>query len=215
MSCAARRSRPAPRPGTRSKTSCSPRPDAIRDELRPLSTRQRALRASRWRPSDAVDVTSTTKRALRTLARRWLALGREIRAHDHELARLVRLAAPRLLAEPGVGTDVAAKLVIAAGENPHRLRTEACFAALCGASPVQASSGKTQRHRLNRGGDRQANNALWVVAFHRQRTDPNTQAYFERRTKEGLDHREITRCLKRHLARRFHRILLNDLGALT
>jgi transposase len=128
---------------------------------------------------------------------------------------MLKIAAPSVLAEPGVGTDVAAKLVIAAGQNPDRLRTEACFAALCGASPVQASSGKTQRHRLNRGGDRQANNALWTVAFHRKRTDPATRAYVERRTNEGLDDRDITRCLKRHLARRFHRLLVHDLTGLT
>ena len=190
-------------------------PDAIRDELRPLNTRQRALRAARWRPSGGFDATSTTKRALRTLARRWLALHDEIHTHDRELMQMLRLAAPSVLAEPGAGTDVAAKLVIAAGQNPDRLRTEACFAALCGTSPVPASSGKTQRHRLNRGGDRQANNALWTIAFHRRRTDPETKAYIERRTKEGLDEREITRCLKRYLARRIHRLLVTDLAALT
>lgn len=190
-------------------------PDPIRDELRPLTTTQRAKRAARWRPNDELDAHSSTKRAIRTLARRWLALSDEIRAHDRDLARMLRQAAPRLLAEAGVGTDVAAKLLIAAGENPERLRSEASFAALCGASPVEASSGKTQRHRLNRGGDRQANNALWTVAFHRRTCDPATRAYIERRTKEGLDNREIMRCLKRYLARRFHRLLLNDLTGLT
>jgi transposase len=190
-------------------------PDVIRDELRTLNTRQRALRASRWRPTNTFDSTMTTRRALRTLARRWLALTDEIRAHDRELAHMLQLAVPSVLAEAGAGTDVAAKLVIAAGQNPERLRTEACFAALCGASPVEASSGKTRRHRLNRGGDRQANNALWTIAFHRMRTDPETHAYVERRTKEGLDTREIMRCLKRHLARRLHPLLVNDLAALT
>ena len=190
-------------------------PTIVRDELRPLNTRQRALLASRWRPSNDLDPTSTTKRALRCLARRWLALTEEIRAHDRELLQMLRHAAPSVLAEPGAGTEVAAKLVIAAGQNPERLRTEACFAALCGVSPVQASSGKTHRHRLNRGGDRQANNALWTVAFHRRTHDPATRDYFERRTKEGLDQREIMRCLKRYLARRFHRLLLADLQRLT
>jgi transposase len=182
-------------------------PEPIRTELRPLNTRQRALRASRWRPSDQLDDTSTTKRALRTLARRWLALSDEIRHHDRDLGRMLSIAAPSVLAEPGAGTDVAAKLVIAAGQNPDRLRSESCFAALCGVSPVEASSGKTQRHRLNRGGDRQANNALWTVAFHRRHNDPDTQHYFERRSKEGLNDREIMRCLKRHLARHFFRLL--------
>jgi len=190
-------------------------PDSIRDGLRPLNTRQRALRASRWRPTDELDPTATTKRALRTLARRWLDLTAEIKSHDRDLLRMLNVAAPSVLAEPGAGSDVAAKLVIAAGQNPDRLRTEACFAALCGASPVPASSGKTQRHRLNRGGDRQANNALWTVAFHRRHCDPETRHYFERRRKEGLDDREIMRCLKRHLARRFHHLLVKDLAALT
>jgi transposase len=190
-------------------------PEPIRDELRSLRTRQRCERAAKWRPSNDLDPISTTRRTMRTLARRWLALGDEIATHDRELARLTQQAAPSILAEHGAGTDVTAKLLIAAGDNPHRLRTEASFAALCGSSPVQASSGKTQRHRLNRGGDRQANNALWTVARHRMRTDPETIDYVERRRKEGLSDREILRCLKRHLARRLHRLLVNDLARLT
>ena len=190
-------------------------PDAIREELRSLPARQRCERASKWRPSNDLDPTSTTKRAIRTLARRWLALGEEITMHDRDLTRLTQLAAPSILAEHGAGPDVTAKLLIAAGDNPHRLRTEASFAALCGTSPVQASSGKTQRHRLNRGGDRQANNALWTVARHRMRTDPETIDYVERRRKEGLSDREILRCIKRALARRFHRLIVHDLALLT
>jgi transposase len=186
-------------------------PESIRRELRDRTTRQRALRAARWRPAPTPDPEATTRRALRTLARRWLALSEEIRNHDRELAKLLQLAAPNLLAEPGVGPDVAAKLLIAAGDNPGRLRSEACFAALCGVSPVQASSGKTQRHRLNRGGNRQANNALWTVAFVRWHRHPETAAYVARRSTEGLNRPEIMRCLKRHLARRFHHLLLADL----
>jgi len=190
-------------------------PEPIRDELRSLRTRARCERAAKWRPGDGTDPISTTRRTMRTLARRWLALGDEIATHDRELVRLTQKAAPSILAEHGAGTDVAAKLLIAAGDNPHRLRTEASFAALCGSSPVQASSGKTQRHRLNRGGDRQANNALWTVARQRMRTDPVTIDYVERRRKEGLSDREILRCLKRALARHFHPLLVKDLAQLT
>jgi transposase len=190
-------------------------PESIRSEMRGLTTKQRCERAAKWRPGDAFDPNATTRRAMRTLARRWLELSEEIRAHDAELAAMLQAAVPSVLAEKGVGSDVAAKLVIAAGQNPQRMRTEACFAALCGSSPVEASSGKTKRHRLNRGGDRQANNALWTVARIRKQFDPETQAYFERRTKEGLDDREIMRCMKRYLAREFHGLLVKDLASLT
>lgn len=190
-------------------------PEPIRDELRSLKTEQRCERAATWRPGNDIDPVSTTRRTMRTLARRWLVLTEEIAAHDRDLARLTQLAAPSILAEHGAGTDVTAKLLIAAGDNPHRLRTDASFAALCGASPVQASSGKTNRHRLNRGGDRQANNALWTVARIRMRTDPETISYVDRRRKEGLSDREILRCIKRSLARRFHPLLVHDLAQLT
>jgi transposase len=116
-----------------------------------------------------------------------------------------------LCALRGVGPDVAAKLLIAEGDNPHRLRSEAAFAALCGASPLDASSGKQQRHRLNRGGDRQANNALWTIAMVRMSSDPPTRAYVQRRTKEGLTKPEIIRCLKRYIARETHHAILQDL----
>lgn len=119
------------------------------------------------------------------------------------------------MAEQGVGRDVAAKLLIAAGDNPERLRTEGAFAALCGTNPIPASSGRTNRHRLNRGGDRQANNALWTIVMVRMRRDAATRAYVERRQAEGLSRREIMRCLKRYLARQLHPILLADLAALT
>lgn len=190
-------------------------PDVIREELRALKATERVERAARWRRVDGTDPTSTTRRTIRRLARRWLTLNDEIVELDAELERLVHLAAPTLLAEHGVGPDVAAKLIVAAGDNPERCRTEAQFAALCGASPIPASSGKTNRHRLNRGGNRQANNALWTVAFVRLAHHPETRAYAERRTAEGLSRIEIMRCLKRALARRFHRILLADLAALT
>jgi transposase len=107
-----------------------------------------------------------------------------------------------------VGTQVAATLLVTAGDNPRRLRTDASFAALCGASPVDASSGKQRRHRLNRGGDRQANSALWRIVFTRMVTDPRTMAYVARRTTEGKTTREIMRCLKRYVAREVYKALV-------
>lgn len=100
----------------------------------------------------------------------------------------------------------------AAGDNPERLKNEAAMAALCGTSPLQASSGKTVRHRLNRGGDRAANNALWTIAMVRMRSDSRTRVYVERRTKEGMSHKEIHRCLKRYIVRELYPLILSDLN---
>ena len=190
-------------------------PDATRDELRGLTPLKRARRAAAWRPGTSHDPATVTRRAIRALARRWLDLTTEINTHNTALDEMIAVAAPNLLAELGVSRDVAAKLLITAGDNPDRIRTEAGFAALCGVNPVAASSGKTTRHRLNRSGDRQANNALWTIARVRLSHDPTTRAYGERRKAEGLSHREIVRCLKRYLARRLHPIILKDLAALT
>lgn len=190
-------------------------PEPIRASLRAKTTRQRVRTCAAWRPGRVIDPATATRRALRDLARRWLALHAEIKALEADLTRLLRDLVPSLWAEAGVGLDVAAKLVIAAGENPKRLRSEASFAAVCGASPTEASSGKHTAHRLNRGGNRQANNALHTVVLHRWRTCEETRAYIERRRSEGKTDRAIRRCLKRALARRFHRILVNDLLALT
>jgi transposase len=190
-------------------------PDATRHELSGLSALKRARRAAKWRPGTGHDPVTVTRRAIRSLARRWLDLTEEITTHNTDLNELVHLAAPQLVAQHGVSRDVAAKLLIAAGDNPERIRTESGFAALCGVNPIRASSGKTTRHRLNRSGDRQANNALWVIAMVRLRSDPATRAYAQRRKEEGLSHREIVRCIKRYLARRLYPILLADLAALT
>lgn len=186
-------------------------PDVLRDQLRDLSTRDRVARCARMRPHPGPDPHAATARALRHLARRHLALSAELKALDADLDTLVTAAAPRLLSQRGVGTDVAAKLLIAAGDNPERLTNEAAFAALCGVSPVEASSGKVQRHRLNRGGDRQANNALWTIAMVRLSSDPETRAYADRRTKQGRSRRDTIRCLKRYIARQLFSLLLEDL----
>jgi transposase len=121
-------------------------------------------------------------------------------------------AAPVGEALDGVGPQTAATLLVTAGDNPDRLRSEAAMAALCGASPLQASSGKTNRHRLNRGGDRGANNALWTIALVRMRSEPRTRAYVARRTAEGLSTKEIQRCLKRYIVRELYPLILADLA---
>ncbi|RYZ31453.1 MAG: IS110 family transposase, partial [Propionibacteriaceae bacterium] len=118
-----------------------------------------------------------------------------------------------LLALPGVGPEVAGQLLTTAGDNPDRITSEAAFAHLCGAAPIPASSGRTHRHRLNRGGDRNANRALYVVVLGRLRYDPRTRAYVERRTQESLTKPEIIRCLKRYVAREIYQNLPNLISA--
>lgn len=120
---------------------------------------------------------------------------------------MTKAAAPALLALQGVGPEVAGQLLTTAGDNPDRLRSEAALAHLCGVAPIPASSGRTHRHRLNRGGDRAANNELYTIVMCRLRYDPKTRAYAERRTKEGLSKTEIIRCHKRYVVREvFHAI---------
>lgn len=146
--------------------------------------------------------------ALRSLARRHQHLTAEIKDLDELIMPLVTAINPRLISAYGVGPDVAAQLLITAGDNPGRLRSEAAFAMLCGAAPLPASSGRTHRHRLNRGGDRHANNALWWIAITRMGRDPKTRAYVEKRTKDGLSKPEILRCLKRYIARDIYHLLM-------
>ena len=176
-------------------------PEQVAAPLRGLRTAALVDACARLRPDPGRgEAAAAAKRSLRVLAARWRALSAEI-------ARLCAQAAPALMAAPGVGPQVAAALLVTAGDSPDRLRSEASFAALCGASPIEASSGRTVRHRLNRGGDRQANNALWRIATVRLRSDERTQAYAARRRAEGKTDREILRCLKRHIAREVHRLL--------
>jgi len=131
----------------------------------------------------------------RTLARRVAYLDDELDNLAVVIRPLVQRTAPGLLAMHGVGYDVAAKLLVAAGDNPHRLRSEAAFAHLCGVAPLEASSGKTRRHRLNRGGDRQANNALYRIVITRMASHPPTKIYVARRRAEGKSTGEIIRIL--------------------
>ena len=186
-------------------------PDELRDELIALKTKPSIARCAALRPGSGRDPLSTTKRVLHGLARRHHMLDDEVCGLQAELAELIALAAPRLLAQHSVGPQTAAKLLTLAGDSPDRLRSQAAFAALCGTSPVEASSGKTKRHRLNRGGDRQANNALYTIAMVRIQHHPETKDYVDRRTAEGKTRREIRRCLMRNLARRLYPLLLADL----
>ena len=141
------------------------------------------------------------------MARRHRALSEEIAKLDAHIERLVEGAAPGLVAPDGVGPDTAAAHFVVAGDNPERLGSEGAFAHLCGVAPIPASSGKTVRHRLDRGGNRDANRALHLLAVRRLAWDPRTRAYATRRTAEGKTKPEILRCLKRYLARELFPLL--------
>jgi transposase len=185
-------------------------PEELRQRLRGLSTKELASVAARFRlGDDPSDVPTATRFALRSVARRHEALSREISELEAHLDRLVAQAAPELVSLAGIGTDNAATLLVVAGDNPDRLRSEASFASLCGVSPIAASSGKVVRHRLNRGGNREANRALYMVCLSRMRRDQRTQEYVARRTAEGKSKREIIRCLKRYVAREVYRVLIS------
>ena len=184
-------------------------PEQVKCQLRGLKLKARVAVCARWRPGPEQTTTAYAKMALRYLARRYQSLDTEIAELKIEIRRLCAEANPALLAAKGVGPDTAAALLVAAGDNPERMKSERSFAALCGASPVQASSGQTIRHRLNRGGNRQANNALWRIATTRIRTDAATKDYVTRRQGEGKNRKEIIRCLKRHIAREVYRLLTN------
>jgi len=190
-------------------------PEAIREKLWETKPEQCAARCARLQPLGKTPLLTALTQTLRLLAKRWMALAQELRELDASLADLTKRAGRRLLAQFGVGPQTAATLLVTAGDNPDRLRSEAAMAALCGASPLQASSGKTNRHRLNRGGDRGANNALWTISLVRMRSEPRTRAYVVRRTAEGLSTKEIQRCLKRYIVRELYPLILADLADAT
>lgn len=176
-------------------------PAHLRAQLAGLGAKGLVDTCARFRPGDVHDPEQAAKATLRRLARRCQMLAEELAETDKDLKRLISDKAPALLAVHGVGPDIAGQLLITAGDNPERLRSESSFAALCGVSPLLASSGKTNRHRLNRGGDRAANSALHRVAIVRMKSHPETRAYVQRRTSEGMSKPEIIRCLKRYIAR--------------
>jgi transposase len=182
-------------------------PDEIRSMFRGVTIRQLVTRATRLRPADPTTASGATKFALRELARRVQTLDTEIARVNTVLGPLVATTAPGLVARHGIGTDTAATLLVTAGDNPQRLRSEASFAHLCGSAPIDASSGLIKRKRLNPRGDRQANEALWRIVLVRMSSEPRTRAYVARRTLEGKSKREIMRCLKRYVAREIFRDL--------
>ena len=184
-------------------------PVDLREQVRSLSHDRLVDTAACLRPGPIITPAAAVKLALKCLAQRHQLLSAEVGTLDRDLARLVAAAAPALCALKGVGTDVAGAVLVAAGDHPERLRSEGAFANLCGVAPLPASSGKTSgRHRLNRGGDRHANCALWRIVIVRLATDAPTKQYMARRTQEGMSKPEIIRCLKRYVAREIYRELI-------
>lgn len=204
-------------------------PDGLRSELRHLDgatliTRCAGLRCNRGaaptpspfakrapRPGRLDDVTAATKRTLASLARRCHQLSDDISELDDDLDQLIAETAPTLVAMFGVGTDVAGQLLATVGDNPARITSSAAFAHLCGVAPIPASSGKTNRHRLNRGGDRHANCALYRITMSRLRHDTRTQLYRDRLLATGKTKKDATRILKRAIAREVYQAIKTDL----
>jgi transposase len=182
-------------------------PDQLRCRMKGLSVPALVAEGAKLRPTRSDPVTAATKASLSSLAHRIQALDAEIAELDEMIDPLVAATAPDLLALFGVGPDTAASLLVAAGDNPERLRSEAAWAHLCGVSPLQASSGRVTRHRLDRGGDRQANSALWRIVMVASPTIPIPPPIFERRVKEGRTKPEVIRILKRYVAREVYRHL--------
>jgi transposase len=190
-------------------------PAPLREQMAARKTLDgKATLCARLRPGSAhpTDPTAAAKQALRSVARRIKALDDEIAELDGQLKQLVTIAAPATLNQLGVGFRHAATLLVAAGENIDRFHTEAAFAHLCAAAPIPASSGRTDRHRLNYAGNRQANRALHMIVIVRLRYCERTQAYMQRRLTEGRTKKEIIRCLKRYVARDLYRTLRADLA---
>jgi transposase len=173
----------------------------LREQLQGLTRMALLDRCAGLRPGEIDTVLAATKHTLRAIAHRWQQLHIEISEHEKILARLTEQHAPQLAAAFGIGPDTAAEMLIVAGDNPSRIHSEAAFAKLCGVAPIPASSGLTNRHRLNRGGHRQANAALYRAVLVRMQFHQPTQAYVTRRTAQGKTKRDIIRCLKRLLAR--------------
>lgn len=183
-------------------------PEPVRAPLNALSGPALITACTRLRPtSHLADPAQATRYAMRSLARRYRTLSEEIDDLDAHLAELTAQTAPDLLAVFGVGPETAGQLLVTIGDNPERMRSEAAFAHLTGTAPIPASSGRTDRHRLNRGGDRQANKALHQIVIVRMSCDPRTRAYVQRRTAEGLQKKDIIRCLKRYLTRELYHTL--------
>lgn len=191
-------------------------PAPLRESLAPLSGQALIATCARLRPgTDLTCPTAGVKTALRRLARRIQQLSTEIDETKTDLRSLTRHVLPATTALVGVGPDTAAQMLITAGDNPHRIGSDASFAHLCGTAPIDASSGRSDRHRLNRGGDRHANAAIYRTVIVRMRHCPRTRAYITRRTAEGLPKRHIIRCLKRYVTREIYHALTTDITTLT
>lgn len=185
-------------------------PEEVRAPLRDLENPTLIARLASCRPGgDMADPATAAKHSMRLLARDYQRLHAEAEGLEEQMTALVTSINPALLEAFGSGTITSAQLLVTAGDNPDRIATEAQFAHLCGAAPIPASSGKTRRFRLNRGGDRQANAALHRIALVRMSHDPRTRAYVKRRTDENRSKKEILRCLKRAIAREIHHVLLD------
>ncbi|MFD5121237.1 IS110 family transposase [Streptomyces sp. NPDC058385] len=185
---------------------------ALRESLIGLSNPKFIRRCSELEAADGTGPAAAACHTLRLLARRIQHLTEEINDLTARITTTITACAPRLLERYGVGPDTAAALLIAAGDNPERMGSESSFAALCGVSPVEASSGNTQRRRLNRGGDRQANSALYTIVLARLRWNTRTRDYVERRISEGKTRREAIRCLKRYIAREIYQSIVRPGG---
>ncbi|WP_396020477.1 IS110 family transposase [Arthrobacter sp. ISL-48] len=189
-------------------------PEMIRSKYRDLPTSAMITAIARSRPSGhPADTEHITALTLKTLALRYQSLRSEIAATDELLQEVLNSYAPLLTELPGVGVEVADQLLVTVGDNPERINNEAQFAALTGTAPVPASSGKTNRHRLSRGGDRQANSALHHVVLSRMQSDHRTKDYVAKRTADGKSKRETMRCLKRYVAREIYRQIFNPIAA--
>jgi transposase len=192
-------------------------PEPLRTQLRGTSSARLVRACLRLRPDleRLDDPVQAYKHALRSIARRTDALGLEARQLQRQLRALTHKVAPATAGVFALGPETAGALLVSAGDNPERLRSEAAFAHLCGAAPIPASSGKTNRHRLHRGGDRSANRALHIAVVVRLRYCSRTRAYAARRSAEGLSKLEIIRCLKRYLVREVFAALRSDYAALS
>lgn len=190
-------------------------PEQLRATLSGYNRAALVARCARIRvPKDAGldDPAVNARRMLRRLAKRIQMLDEEIAEANEELHALLTRHAPNLLALTGVGTEAAGQIITTAGENSHRLKSEASLARLCGVAPIPASSGNTTRHRLHRGGDRDANSAIHLIVINRLRWHEPTKRYFDRRTAEGKSKKEAIRCLKRAVVRELYRALQADLN---
>lgn len=189
-------------------------PDDLRAKLSDYDRAALVARCARLRISTTCsleDPTMTARRMLQRLAKRIQNLDEEIAEANRELDTILQSHASNLLAVNGVGTEAAGQLLTTAGQNIDRLRSEAALARLCGVAPIPASSGNTTRHRLHRGGDRDANCSIHLIVISRLRWHQPTKDYVERRTREGKTKKEIIRCLKRAVVRELYRALQADL----